>query len=192
VIVVDPKVGTNRKILCVKTNEAYYLAPDNGVLSFILENEKPFTIRSIENQAFMRDEVSFTFHGRDKFAPVAAHLSKSDIFEKVGPKISTFETLEWPKPHFKTDHVEGEVIHVDRFGNLMTNLRAKEIEKKFKPEEVSIGRLKITKWVNSYGEGRDRELVVLINSAGFIEIAATNDSAAALSSANVGSKVTCV
>jgi S-adenosylmethionine hydrolase len=122
----------------------------------------------------------------------------ASIMERIG------ESVSFDKRLYKQDIV-GSIAHAknllkigilnkEEFDSIITGLLQikTEIEKKFKPEEVSIGRLKITKWVNSYGEGRDRELVVLVNSAGFIEIAATNDSAAALSSANVGSKVTCV
>ena len=109
VVVVDPGVGSSRrKILCARTRAGYFLAPDNGVLSPVLEREGTFTLREVRNPKFFRKEVSATFHGRDKFAPVAAHLARAGrsgrlkIFSRLGPVVRGYERLRWPRPQFSS------------------------------------------------------------------------------------------
>jgi len=123
VAVVDPGVGSRRDIVCVETKDYFFLVPDNGILSFIIQDEKPKSIFRITNNKYFLPSPSNTFHGRDVFAPVAAHLSLGVKPQKMGIKINQLEQLDIPKPvHKKTGQVEGQIIHIDRFGNLISNI----------------------------------------------------------------------
>ena len=122
VAVVDPGVGSRRDIVCVETKDYFFLVPDNGILSFIIQNEKPKSIFRITNNKYFLPSPSNTFHGRDVFAPVAAHLSLGVKPQQLGIKINQLEQLDMPKPVRKTGQVEGQIIYIDRFGNLITNI----------------------------------------------------------------------
>jgi len=123
VVVVDPGVGSRRDIVCVETKNYFFLVPDNGLLSFIVQEEKPKSIIRITNSKYFLPSPSSTFHGRDVFAPVAAHLSLGVKPQQFGIRINQLEQLDMPKPvHKKTGQVEGQIIYIDRFGNLITNI----------------------------------------------------------------------
>jgi hypothetical protein len=123
VAVVDPGVGTERKIICAKTRNYLFLAPDNGILSLVLTDEKPQLIIEVTNKKYFLPEISNTFHGRDIFAPVAAYLSKGIDPLKLGKKLSKIKEIELPTPdHSKKGSIKGEVIYIDSFGNLITNI----------------------------------------------------------------------
>ncbi|HHT9144808.1 MAG TPA: SAM hydrolase/SAM-dependent halogenase family protein [Candidatus Wunengus sp. YC61] len=128
VAVVDPGVGSRRDIVCVETKDYFFLAPDNGLLSFIIQNEKPKGIFRITNNKYFLTSPSNTFHGRDVFAPVAAHLSLGVKPQQLGNKINQLEQLDIPKPvHRKTGQVEGQIIYIDQFGNLITNITKEHV-----------------------------------------------------------------
>ncbi len=119
VAVVDPGVGGPRAALAVRTASCVFVGPDNGVLSWALRWEKVEEVRRLENADYFRHPVCPTFHGRDVFAPVAAHLSKGVKFDALGPLTGEWVNQPWPEP---TAH-GGEIIYIDRFGNAITNLR---------------------------------------------------------------------
>src|SRR5437867_549095 len=120
--VVDPGVGSRRRILAVQTQDFVFVGPDNGVLSCALVSEKVKAVHHITNSRFFLNPVSRTFHGRDVFAPVAAYLSAGVAIQKLGPPVRDFLRLDWPGPRIGQDKADGEVIYIDRFGNAMKNI----------------------------------------------------------------------
>ena len=122
--VVDPGVGSVRKAIAVQTADYLFVGPDNGVLSWALLKEKVRAIRSLENETYFLPMVSQTFHGRDIFAPVAAHLSRGLPARRLGSALDDFVRLPWAEPQKHDNCITGEVVHIDRFGNAITNLDA--------------------------------------------------------------------
>lgn len=120
--VVDPGVGSDRGAVCVRTRDYFFVGPDNGVLSWALRNEHIVEMRRLENRGLFRREVSQTFHGRDVFAPVAAHLAKGVSLRRLGPEAKHIIQLPWPEPRFERWEIRGEVVYIDRFGNAITNI----------------------------------------------------------------------
>lgn len=128
VAVVDPGVGSGRRPLLVQSGQSLFLAPDNGVLSFLYDEENTCTVRVIESDQYFRKPVSQTFHGRDIFAPVAAWLANGIKPENVGPVITDYRRLNIPQMLISDQCIRGEIIHVDRFGNLITNIRKRHLD----------------------------------------------------------------
>src|SRR5262245_9604499 len=122
VVVVDPGVGGNREAIVVQTSDYFFVGPNNGVLSWALANENIQAIRSLENENYFLKPLSRTFHGRDIFAPMAAHLSRGTRVEKLGPSLKSIVRLDWPEPKRTRNGLQGAVIYLDRFGNAITNL----------------------------------------------------------------------
>ncbi len=118
VVVVDPGVGLGRRGLVAESGGKFFTAPDNGALTPILDGAR---IHSIEKAEFMLERVSLTFHGRDVFAPVAAHLACGHRVEEFGPEVKDPVRLQYPQPTLSADGIEGMVLYIDRFGNLITN-----------------------------------------------------------------------
>lgn len=174
VVVVDPGVGSNRKILCLKTEDYLFLAPDNGVLSFVIEKEGSPSIREVTNGKFFLPPISNTFHGRDVFAPVAAHLSKGVNHKELGERIDKVNKIDLPKPILSTDgKLTAEIIYVDSFGNLITNVNKEVIDRmKVETERVSItmGRRRINGICSSYTDVGDNEALAIFGSSGYLEI----------------------
>ncbi|HSW49811.1 MAG TPA: SAM-dependent chlorinase/fluorinase [Bryobacteraceae bacterium] len=190
VVVVDPGVGSARRALLVEAAGQYFLAPDNGVLSMILAREK-HKVRAITAERYFRRPVSRTFHGRDIFAPVAAHLARGVAPARFGRLISDYARGEFAKPVPAGESGwKGTVLKADRFGNLITNfpseghagLRTGEFE-------MRAGRRRITRCVSSYSEGRRGELIVIAGSSELLEIAVNQGSAAKLTGLAAGSPV---
>jgi hypothetical protein len=206
VAVVDPGVGSQRRAILLKTPEALFIAPDNGVLSYVmaLPAGKPVTSEegflmpqekrlppgfeaiSLTNSRFWHHPVSSTFHGRDVFAPVAAHLSLGVPLEEFGERIGSILAIPVPHPQFRANgELMGHILHIDHFGNLITDVKREDLFGDNLSLEVA-GR-HIQKLSSSYAEGD--ELLALIGSSEQLEIAAQNGSAAKLLSAKVGDVV---
>lgn len=179
VVVVDPGVGSRRAALAVETADYVFVAPDNGVLAWALAREKIKTVRRLENGKYFLRPVSQTFHGRDIFAPVAAHLSKGVPLARLGPALRDFQKLRWPEPKPSRQGMTGEVIYIDRFGNAITNLAAGLLAEfcrrgcRVAVHGKSIGGLR-----RFYQEVPSGEPVAVVGSAGFLEIAVNGGSAA--------------
>ena len=127
IIVVDPGVGSDRQAIVSRADDAFFVCPDNGVLSYLLqsvgnEGGQPIDSVAIQNSTYHLPEVSNTFHGRDVFAPVAAHLSLGVPFDDIGPPVQTLVQLPIPKIDILGDTLIGQIIKIDRFGNLITNI----------------------------------------------------------------------
>ncbi|MCX7886113.1 MAG: SAM-dependent chlorinase/fluorinase [Verrucomicrobiae bacterium] len=177
VAVVDPGVGSNRKIVCMKTARHLFLAPDNGLLTLVADRETPTLVVEVRERKYFLPHVSQTFHGRDVFAPVAAHLSLGLNPTNLGPRLRDLARLDFPRPVRTRNGWRGEVIRVDRFGNLITNIPAAMIAGQ-KHVTVRIGRKYIHGLRQSYAEAAPHELLAIIGSAGFLEISVNLGSAA--------------
>ncbi len=177
VAVVDPGVGSGRKAIAAQTANYLFVGPDNGVLSPALAREKIKSVHRIESTKFFLHPVSHTFHGRDIFAPVAAHLCRGAAIRKLGPKQKDFIRLPWPQPRVKKNRIEGEVVFIDRFGNAITNI---ENTGRNTPnrQEVFLGRRRLCPVKAFYQSVRAGQAVAVPGSSGFLEIAVNGRSAA--------------
>lgn len=177
--VVDPGVGTDRRAVVVKAGGCFFVGPDNGLFSLILKGKTHWEARSLENEHLRPNPVSSTFHGRDIFAPAAAHLAAGVAFEKFGALCGLTPT-PWGEPAFAKESVEGEVIHIDRFGNAITNVEIALLEK-WAPAHCWTARTRGVSVVlaKTYARVTPGEPLALAGSSGFIEIAVNRGNAAA-------------
>ncbi len=195
--VVDPGVGTQRKGLIIECENTFLVGPDNGLLIPAARRLAMKKIYVISNQYYMLNNVSDTFHGRDVFAPVAAHLSLDVLPEEIGEPIEDFVDLKLEYHVIREDTLEGKIIHVDNFGNLITSLKKEVIEEHF--EFGSILKIVIERkndwldkkipYLQSYGFGKKDELLATISSSGFFEIAINSGSARDCFGADTGSRI---
>jgi len=193
VVVVDPGVGSERRPIVAETGEHIFVAPDNGVLSLVEAREKKFVVRHITAERYFLRPVSQTFHGRDIFAPVGGWLSKGIAPAKFGPKISDYVRLKLPKVERVGDRsFRGEVLKVDKFGNLITNISERDapgLLSDRKPRaSFLISGVTVTRFCQSYADGGD-ELFAIVGSSGYLEIAARQASAAEKLGARPGTPV---
>lgn len=166
--VVDPGVGSHRKPIVIDSHPYIFVGPDNGLFSLVLgENFTPYLI---ENPRFFLPEVSQTFHGRDIFAPVAAHLSLGVPPTAIGRKLESIERLSIPSPFIREDRIIGQILAFDRFGNAITNISRELLEGK-KRISVKVGEYFIEGLSAYYGEKKPLTPLALIGSSGFLEIA---------------------
>lgn len=195
VVVVDPSVGSSRKPILVSTENYFFIAPDNGVLSLIYEVEPPTQVVEITSEHYMLAEVSKTFHGRDVFAPVAAWLSKGVDILNFGESMEQYVRLSLPKSRTTAEgQLKGIILHVDRFGNLISNIshsdflaaREKAPGDKF---VVSIGNREIQGLKEYYSESQKGDLLALFGSTKYLEIAQNQGSAAKTLGLNRGAEI---
>lgn len=207
IVVVDPGVGSHRRAVILKTPSAYFVTPDNGTLSYVLHEvagmqgvHNPSTpdqatsravpegcqAVSLTTKEYWRHPVSATFHGRDVFAPVAAHLSLDIPIMEFGEKLDALTVFPIPVP-FKdaTGHTVGHIIHIDRFGNLVTNLLSRDIPPGGAAVEVRNQRIDNTGHYYSQGSG----LMAVIGSNNYLELSFRDGSAAAILGARVGDTI---
>ncbi|MCX8126054.1 MAG: SAM-dependent chlorinase/fluorinase [Dehalococcoidia bacterium] len=185
-VVVDPGVGTRRAILLVTSNEGRFIAPDNGAISYVLENLSNVSLYRLTNQRYWLSPLSSTFHGRDIIAPVAAHLSLGVPPAELGEPMSKPRSFTLPRPYrHKRGTLIGEVIYIDGFGNLITNVKDTDLVEPVKTIEIA-GKV-IPKLSRSYAGGQ--RLTALIDSGGFLEIAVKNGNAAKELEVSTGTQV---
>jgi len=190
VAVVDPGVGSARKAIAVRTADSFFVGPDNGVLSWALAKEKVRAIHALENETYFLHPVSQTFHGRDIFAPVAAHLSRGLPIRKFGPALKDFRRLDWPEPRKQRGGVEGEVVYVDRFGNAITNLSGGLFRVWGQSVcEIDSRRRRTCPVRAFYQAVAPRGVVALVGSSGLLEIAVNGGSAARVLGLAIGTRV---
>jgi len=178
VIVVDPGVGTSRRPILAEAGGHFFIAPDNGVLSLIYETG-PHKVRVLANPKKMRADISRTFHGRDIFAPAAAHLASGTKPAAFGKPIQDYVRSWITKPSRIADQVwRGIILKVDRFGNLISNLHIHDFSDiKTSPFELRIGSQKIRRLALNYAETEIGEVFAIVGSSGYLEIAASQSSA---------------
>lgn len=179
VIVVDPGVGSARRPILAEAEGQFFIAPDNGALSIVYEAAKT-KVRVISNPKVMRHEVSRTFHGRDVFAPAAAHLAAGIAAAQFGAIIHDAVRFDSLQPvEVATNRWDGLVLKVDRFGNLITNLHIDTFpDVRTRPFELRIGTARIRRLALTFSETDLDELFLIAGSSGYFEIAANQSSAA--------------
>ena len=190
-IVVDPGVGSERRPVAVEAGHYFFVAPDNGVLSYILDKAKKINMIHLTNVKYFLNHISNTFHGRDVFAPVAAHLSTGIAIEKMGESISDYHKYAFKGPKKTRISIEGEITYVDHFGNLISNIAEKTIKDMLAMGKlcIRIGEHSIYELSKSYSDTDQGHLVALINSFGLLEIAIREENAAQQLHLNKGAKV---
>ncbi|HJU52944.1 MAG TPA: SAM-dependent chlorinase/fluorinase [Pyrinomonadaceae bacterium] len=194
VAVVDPGVGSARRGILVAGGGQYFVGPDNGLFSFIYERSSDARVFQLTNKKYFGPKVSATFHGRDIFAPVAAALSRGEAVEEFGEEIKDYVRLPDLKPRRTGDRtIEATIIHIDRFGNCVTNLTPAELGAEIPATgaRLTINDREITSFRRFFaeGEGGPGELFAIWGSAGYLEIAANRASAALLLKAERGHKI---
>ena len=192
--VVDPGVGTGREALVVETEGYVFVGPDNGIFTWVYRNERVRRVVGIRNSDFFRKPVSQTFHGRDIFAPVAAHLSLGRDPREFGVRVDTWSEIEIPEPRATDNGFTGEVIHIDRFGNLVTNLSRRLLDSltRGEPLHIIMKGKRITGLKKAYGEARKGELMAIFDSFDLLEVSLMGNSAAEALKAARGDTVTLV
>ena len=186
VCVVDPGVGSKRLAIVIESNGSKFVGPDNGLFSFVLGSNARVT--AIENDKFFRKPISSTFHGRDIFAPVAAHLSLGIDSRELGPEITDAVVLANIRLNRTNENtLEGSVIHIDHFGNIVTNITADMAGDAF---QLEIGGRLISNRREFYAGAEPGQPFVVTGSAGFIEISINGGSAADKLDVKTGSPVT--
>jgi len=187
VAVIDPGVGSERRAVLVETADYFFVAPDNGLLSFVFDEAKEFRVFELTSRKFFADKISATFHGRDLFAPVAAHLSNGVNPNEFGAEFKDFVRFEENKPRkISETEIEAEIIEIDRFGNLIANLKREDLPERF---ALEIGETRIEKLQNYFAEAEKREVFMIFGSAGFLEIVAFQDSAKNILQTEIGQKI---
>ena len=188
--VVDPGVGSARRAIGLSAGGWYFVGPDNGLFSLAITGRE-WTAVSLEAKAFHLPTVSQTFHGRDIFAPVAAHLAAGIPLTRLGPPLSDPVRLAWPGCHRDGDEVIGEVVGSDRYGNLLTSVTARDLETLAPAIElrVFLAGQAVGPPASSYSTGEEGVLTAIIGSGGRLEIFVRNGSARALVGAERGMPV---
>ncbi len=202
VVVVDPGVGTSRRPVLLQTSNGSFVAPDNGLLSRVLDDYLPETPASsgpvdlpqdvrafhLTNPAYWLHPVSSTFHGRDIFTPVAAHLSNGVFPALMGEPTGVLEYLHVPRPRADADGIRGEIIYCDTYGNLISNIPQQLIEGRVIGEIRIRGRV-IPRLSRTFNDGPAAGLVALVGSHGYLEVAVPNGSVAAALAAGPGEPI---
>jgi S-adenosyl-L-methionine hydrolase (adenosine-forming) len=189
--VVDPGVGSDRPIIAAEINGQFYIAPDNGLLSLLVRREKPEKMVRLENDRFWRRPVSPTFHGRDIFAPVAAHLSLGIDLDQLGPPYESVCQIDLPEPATNEDRISGVVLKIDSFGNLITNIPAKMFVGRPTDSRACVACGIYETWgiYQTYAQQAQGTLIAVIGSNGLLELAVTGENAADRLGINVGTPV---
>ena len=194
IVVVDPSVGSERRPILVATDYHYFIGPDNGVFSRIYHLAESLTVIHITAEHYFLPQRSSTFHGRDIFAPVAAWMSKGIDIERFGDPISDYVVLQEPALTLSSNNViEGEVVYIDRFGNLMTNIPGQKINISGNREPFDglkvLVKNREAPLKKYYSEAGDKELCSLVNSFGYLELFVNRGNASSDFGISVGEKV---
>ena len=191
VAVVDPGVGSSRRAIVVESREHIFVGPDNGVFGYVYERVHALRVFHVTNEKYFRPQVSATFHGRDIFAPVAGALSLGVRPEEFGPEVTDFVRLPFAAPERRTDGtLVATVIHVDRFGNCITNISPRDLDEESirRGVRLVVGDREVRRFRRFFGEEDDAvgEPFAIWGSAGLLELAVFRDSAARVLGAGRG------
>jgi len=190
-VVVDPGVGSTRRGIAAEAGDFKFVAPDNGVLTAVLDEHPPRRAVELSERRYARPTVSRTFEGRDRFAPAAAWLAKGIELAALGRPAGALHRLELPEPSVEGDQIVGQVLRVDRFGNLITNIDRRTFDKLAGgPLEVRIGSHRVSKVVSTYADADAGEICAVFGSTDHLEIAASGGSAATALNLGRGALVT--
>lgn len=190
VIVVDPGVGTSRRPVLIEAGGQYYIGPDNGVLAMVYA-DVPHKAREITAEKYFKQPLSRTFHGRDIFAPVAAHLASGVRASSFGPLIEDHLKLAFLKPQRTSKRTwTGTILHVDRFGNLITNFHMDDFQDvRTRPFQVAVGPRTISRLALNYADSDPGEPFTIQGSSGYLEIACNQAPAAKMLGCGTGAPV---
>jgi S-adenosylmethionine hydrolase len=190
VVVVDPGVGTERKPVCLSIEGHFFIGPDNGIFSLIGE-EFEYIAVTLENEHLWREIRSNTFHGRDIFAPVAAHLSRGISMDELGPPLSEVITYRWAIPISDRDGIQGWIVHIDRFGNLISNIPSGLIRDTIGSSNfrIYVGNTILHRIDTSFGSVHDGEPVAYIGSSDKLEIAINKGNAKEMLGVEKGAQI---
>ena len=187
VAVVDPGVGSLRRPLLIECDGNFFLGPDNGLLSLAVDVKDTTHIVHLSNAAYHLQPTSATFHGRDIFAPVSAHLSLGIPLREFGETVDNFAKLTFPRAIRQGNAIIGEIIYIDKFGNLFTNIEEHDLTGLAgKRIEIFLGTMCIPGIAPNYATAKTGDLLAVINSWGVLEIAVNRSSAQKFSGARVG------
>jgi S-adenosyl-L-methionine hydrolase (adenosine-forming) len=192
VAVVDPGVGTDRAIVYARIGQQQFIAPDNGVLSRLAARRPPTKLIRLADPAYWLKQVSTTFHGRDIMAPVAAYLASGLDPDRLGPPLEQLTSLDWPEATQHPNRIDGAVIEIDSFGNLITNLTGEMLAGRPTDRRACVVCNIFETWgiYHAYAAQPNGTLVAVIGSAGRLELALVGDNAARRLGIGVGSPVT--
>lgn len=192
-VVVDPGVGTDRNPVALKIQDQYFVGPDNGIFSPLTE-ERDFKAVRLSNNKYWREKPSTTFHGRDIFAPVAAHISCGTELEELGDPIDELVTYRWTVPIADKDGLQGMVIHIDKFGNLVTNLSQSMIDEVIDKKNVKIylGNTILDEIVTTFGSVPEGEPAAFIGSSGMLEVGINKGSAEQMLGVQKGAQISVI
>ncbi|MCY3713170.1 MAG: SAM-dependent chlorinase/fluorinase [Gemmatimonadetes bacterium] len=191
VAVVDPGVGGTRRALIVETSRHRFVGPDNGIFAHVYAREADLRVVSVTEPRFMLPEISNTFHGRDVFAPVAAHLALGAPVSDFGPEIADYETGTVTKPMAHEGGINGRVLHIDRYGNIITDIGdslflEKTRDKRFR---IRLADFVLDRVSASYDEVAAGAALAILDSAGLLEIAVNGGNAAEKLGVSTGDRV---
>ena len=191
VAVVDPGVGTKRRPVVVETTHSHLVGPDNGVLILAALKEGIERVYVIENPRCMLPKVSNTFHGRDIFAPAAAHLARGRAAAEFGKEIQDYEVPDFAEPRFDEGVISGEILHVDRFGNIITNIPSGYLAKLPLNENAHLKAVvgtqtAVVRFCSTYSSVPIGDSVAIVGSHDFLEISVNQGNAAKLFNAEIG------
>lgn len=187
--VVDPGVGSNRPAIAVATKDYFFVAPDNGVLSWALRGEEIRSVHRLENTDYFLADISRTFHGRDIFAPIAAAIADGVPISHFGSECQSIEQLDWPDFEIEGDNLHGEVVYIDRFGNAITNLPNARIDTSLNLR-AHAPFAPACPVVDCYSAVKQGAGAAVPGSSGFLELAVNGGSASEQIGLITGSKVT--
>ena len=190
--VVDPGVGSPRRPILIVTPNYLFVGPDNGLFTFALKREKVKKVVALTNQKYFFPHMSTTFHGRDLFAPVAAYLSLGVKPNEFGPELNSWVELDFEKPKIRRGKLIGEILHIDAFGNLISNINKEELFHFVKDHSFvnRIGGRTIQGLKKGYWEGKRNEPMALMGSGGFLEISVREGNAQKMLKVKKGDRVT--
>jgi len=191
--VIDPGVGSTRRPVLVRVRDHYFVGPNNGLFSLVVESEE-HRVFELSSSKYWRDEVSPTFHGRDIFAPVAAWLSRGEAPEQFGSELEELTTYRWAKPIADDEGIQGWIMHIDRFGNLITNIPQSFIQKydRISSYKIYVGNTILKSISDSFSDVPDGEAVALIGSSGMLEVAINKGNAERMLGGEKGAPVSLV
>ena len=185
--IVDPGVGAARKGLAVDAGGHFFVSPNNGILTYVFEEHPGFEAYEITAEHYYRRPVSSAFHGRDIYAPIAAWISKGVPLHQIGDRLQDPLRLQLPAiQRVKDTLIQGQILAVNRFGNLITNLKPADVPRTYK---ILAGQREITSIRRTYQEGAPGEVFVVPGSTGYLEIAVKDGSAASVINIKAGSPV---
>lgn len=194
VAVIDPGVGTKRRPIVVKTRRSFYVGPDNGLLMLAARKEGQSQVHVIKNTRYLLPHISRTFHGRDIFAPAAAYLTCGISPAELGPEISEYLLPEFAEPRVTGRVLLGKVLHIDDFGNVISNITAQDLQRITLSEDRSLlvelkGKRVELKLCVAYSEVPTQTPLAIIGSSGFLEFSIHQGNASEVLDAQMGTSV---